>query len=107
MLTGTVEPRSSKNPRLSRYNSRMTDPHRRQSLRPSAGQKIARGEPTARKNELARKKRTCELIQLGGVCVHNSFTSLGQVDELLGALSTRASLLERLRRRSVHVGSAE
>ncbi len=75
----------------------MTEPRRRQSSRPSEGQKAAREElAAARKNELARKKRTRELIQLGGVCAHYGFTTPGQVDELMAALAKREPWVEWL-----------
>lgn len=75
----------------------MTEPRRRQSSRPTDGQKAAREElAAARKNDLARKKRTRELIQLGEVCAHYGFTSPGQVDALLAALAKRDAWVEWL-----------
>ena len=86
----------------------MTESRRRQTSRPSESQKAAREElADARRNELARKKRTRELIQLGGVCAHYGFTSPAQVDELMAALSTRDSWVEWLRRRGVRLGVDE
>ena len=54
-----------------------------------------------RRKELVRKKRTRELIQMGGVCAAHGFTSPGQVDELLKALATREAWVEWLGKRSV------
>ena len=76
----------------------MTESRRRQTSRPTDGQKAAREELAgARKNELARKKRTRDLIQLGGVCAHYGFTKPEQVDELMAALSKRDSWAAWLR----------
>lgn len=55
----------------------------------------------ARVNKLARKRRTRELIRMGGVCAHYGFTSPEQVDELMAALSTRDSWVGWLGRRGV------
>jgi len=86
----------------------MIDLRRRPSSRPSEGQKAAREEELAAcKNKLARKKRTCELIQFGGVYAHYSFKSPGQMDELLAALSTRDSWVEWLQRQGVDLGPTE
>lgn len=61
----------------------------------------------ARANKLARKRRTRELIRMGGVCAHYGFTSPEQVDELMAALSTRDSWVGWLRKRGVDLGRAE
>ena len=68
----------------------------------------ARGElADARKNELSRKKRTRELITMGGVLAAHGFETPEQVDELMEALSKRESWVGWLRRRGVDLGRAE
>ena len=81
---------------------------RRRTPRPTEEQKAAREElAAARENDLARKKRTRELIRMGGVLAAHGFTKPEQVDELMHVLSERDSWVEWLRRRGVDLGRAE
>lgn len=85
-----------------RYNGTMTESRRRQILRSTPEQKAARAKlADARVNEFLRKKRTRDLIRLGGVRAHYGFETAEQVDELMAALSACRTWVEELRRRGV------
>ncbi len=87
----------------------MTESRRQRTSRPTAEQKAAReGLAASREKELARKKRTRELITMGGILAAHGFTKPEQVDELMAALAKRESWVGWLReKQGVDLGTTE
>ena len=73
-------------------------PESRRGKRPSAAAKAARAEAAAaRQSQLDRKRRTRELIQLGGVAAAFGFSDPGQLETILAALTRSRKGSARLR----------
>lgn len=83
-------------------DDRSAGPRRRRQPDPTAEQKAARQQlADARQKEIDRKKRTRQLIQMGGVCAAFGFDSPEQVEEILAAVTHSRSGPDRLRKLGV------
>ena len=82
---------------------RTPEEEKRRRRSPATPEQMAarRQDAEARSATASRKKRTRELIQLGGVCAHYGFKTPDQVDALLSALAKRDAWVEWLGKRDV------